>query len=463
MARAVLERPAPAREPSLRATASTAALIAAVAIGAAARWWRLGARLYQFDEAFTAVAARRPWGDLFPFLRHHDSHPPLDYVIRVPFASGGYDLFALRAPSAFFSTCALVLFAWWMRRRGWFGALATFVMALNAFQIVFGREARMYALLQLLGVISAMVLAAWLKKPRRMHAVIIGVVVFAGSMDHVSMLIFACGFFVAAGIRTDRSAWEWRGAVAAGLAAWGAVWGPSFLLQARGHHSRWIPPTSFDRVVTAVGRLVSLSAGLEVLAFATLVVGFLCLTRTHPDLARVAVFGFVVPCALIALCGLFAPVLVERTLTLGAWAPCLAIAAIPAAAGRHGTRFWLVTAVLVMTVTVPSGLGELTTRWPADDLAIAVRSVARPGDVVAIEPFGWAPVTEYAVALAFGGAQPVAIDGLPPNAAFRVGHADPTGRIWLASRSQQAELEGAACGSAPTVRGFHIRCVRLGR
>jgi len=461
MVRGLADAPAPVHERSFRDDARTAALLLAVAIGIAARWWRLGARLYQYDEAFTAVVARRPLGGLIPFLRHNDSHPPLDYLIRAPFAHDGYDLFALRAPSAIFSTCALVLFAWWMRRRGWFGVLATFVMAINGFQLLFGREARMYALLQLLGVIAAMVLAAWLEHPRRVHAVIIGVVVFIGAMDHASMLFFAVGFLVAARTRRDRPAWEWRAGVVGGIAAWSAVWGPSFVVQARDDHASWIPPTSLDRIAIAGGRLVSLRSGPELLAFVVLVVGLLCLARTHTDLARLALVAFVLPSALVALCGVFVPILIERTLTIGAWAPCLALAAIPAFAAKLGSRFAVAAVVVVMVITVPSGIDVLTAKWPDDDVARALRSVAGPGDVVAIDPGGWAALTDYGVASALGGAQPVEIDGLAPKTAFLVGHAQPTGRIWLATQFHQSSIAGDACGQSFRVGEFRIQCVRV--
>jgi hypothetical protein len=461
MVRGLADAPAPVHERSFRDAARTAALLLAVAIGVAARWWRLGARLYQYDEAFTAVAARRPLGGLVPFLRDNDSHPPLDYLIRAPFAHGGYDLFALRAPSAVFSTCALVLFAWWMRRRGWFGVLATFVMATNGFQLLFGREARMYALLELLGVIAAMVLAAWLEHPRRLHAVIIGVVVFVGAMDHASMLFFAMGFLVAAGTRRDRPAWEWRAGVIGGLAAWSALWGASFVAQARGDHAGWIPPTSLDRIAIAGGRLVSLRSGPEIVAFVVLGFGLFCLVRTQTDLARLAAVAFVLPSALVALCGIFVPILIERTLTLGAWAPCLAIAAIPAFAAKHGSRFAAAVVVVVVVITVPSGIDVLTAKWPDDDVARALRSVAGPGDVVAIDPGGWAALTDYGVAAALGGAQPVEIDGLAPNTAFLVGDAQPTGRIWLATQSHRSSIEGDACARSWRVGEFRIQCVRV--
>ena len=94
----------------------------------------------------------RPFGDLLSYLRHTDLHPPLDYILRAPFARAGASDFMIRFPSVVLSTAALALFAWWMRARGWFGVVATALMAVSTFQLTYGGEARMYALLQLLGV-----------------------------------------------------------------------------------------------------------------------------------------------------------------------------------------------------------------------------------------------------------------------------------------------------------------------
>jgi len=80
---------------------------------------------------------------------------------------------------------------------------------------------------------------------------------------------------------------------------------------------------------------------------------------------------------------------------------------------------------------------------------------------VAIDPGGWAALTDYGVASALGGAQPVEIDGLAPKTAFLVGHAQPTGRIWLATQFHQSSIAGDACGQSFRVGEFRIQCVRV--
>ena len=151
------------------------------------------------------MAGRRSLGDMFSYLRDADAHPPLDYLLRDPLARAGASAFVFRAPSLVFSVGALALFAWWMRTRAVAGVVATALFALSGFAVAYGSEARMYALLQLLGVAAAMTAESWLRAPRRRHAVLIGVVVLVGCLDHTSMFLLGGALLVLAGWRRDRA------------------------------------------------------------------------------------------------------------------------------------------------------------------------------------------------------------------------------------------------------------------
>ena len=111
-----------------------------------------------------------------------------------------------RLPSVLCSIAALVVFAVWMRNRGVLGVMATALFALNGFLIHYGREARMYALLELVGVVAAVVCEAWLRSPRRAH-----LVWRSPSLDLVAVFTHAVGFFLLAGLMCPRRA---RGATA---------------------------------------------------------------------------------------------------------------------------------------------------------------------------------------------------------------------------------------------------------
>jgi len=252
----VLDQPPGVVAPSRTATAArsrtTWALAVVVVVGVALRAWRLGFNGLTFDESFTAMAARLPLGHLFDHLRTQDSHPPLDYLLRAPLARSGASDALLRAPSLLFSVGALVLFAWWMRDRGLAGIMATVVLAGSSFQIYYGGEARMYALLELLGVASAVVAERWLRDSPMWCAWAAGVLVGLALFDHVSGFLLAAGMLTIAGIRTDRRAWMWPAAVAAGVGSWAILWGTSFAQQAGGDWANWIPRTSASSFAGAV-------------------------------------------------------------------------------------------------------------------------------------------------------------------------------------------------------------------
>src|SRR4051812_31912521 len=222
-----------------RVDAITIGLVGAVALGAGLRLWALGRSKLNYDESFTAMAGRLPVGRLFTFLTAHDSHPPLDYLLHAPFARAGANEFWFRLPSALCSIGALVLLAVWLRPHGRVAVLGTALVAVSAFQIAHGRDARMYAELEVLGVGMAFLTDRWLHAPARHHAPLLGVLVLAGLFTHVSMFLLAAGLLAVAGVRRDREAWRWRAAIALPVAIWAATWGPHFLVQARGGHSTW--------------------------------------------------------------------------------------------------------------------------------------------------------------------------------------------------------------------------------
>ena len=75
----------------------------------------------------------------FGYLEVRDSYPPLDYLLRAPLARVGSDEFWFRFPSVVCSIGAVALFAWWMRRHGIQGMIATALLAVSAFELVHGR------------------------------------------------------------------------------------------------------------------------------------------------------------------------------------------------------------------------------------------------------------------------------------------------------------------------------------
>jgi uncharacterized membrane protein len=404
-----------------------------VLFGGVLRFWALGANRLGFDESFTAMAGRLPVGDLFEHLRVRDSHPPLDYLLHAPLARAGVDEFWFRVPSALFSVGAVALFAWWMRRRGFAGLVATALLAVSAFQLVHGREARMYADLELMGVAAAVLADSWLRRPRAWHAPVTGALVFVGLLTHTSMFLLGAGLLLVPGRRTDRDAWRWRVALSSGLLGWAVVWGPSFLRQTRGGHSDWIPRTTVSGMIHTYGGLVTFDPALHLAALVTIAAGAWFLVRADRHLGRVWVCCALVPAALAAATGVVAPVLLDRTLTLAAWGPLLAIAYfVSEAAGAR--RLLGGIAVLVLAVAmIPPAIAAVSGTSGPDRVLRHLEQVTRAGDVVALHPGG--RLHELTWSLGARGPHPysvVRVVGFGDTAGIALDPSGPpSGRLWL--------------------------------
>jgi hypothetical protein len=403
-----------------------------VVIGAVLRLWRLGAAQMNFDESFTAMTGRLPLGTVFSFLRLHDSHPPLDYLLQYPLARLGANAFVFRLPAAVCSIAALALFAWWLRDRGRVGILATGAMAICSFQLLYAREARMYGPMQLIGVASAVVADSWLRSPSRRQVAMIGALTFVGLMTHTSMILMTIGLLALAGLRKDPDSWRWRAGIATGALGWALLWGGSFLVQSRGGHSSWIPHTTWARFVNTVSVLVIYRQGIGALIGAAIVAGLVVCRQRDRVLARVLTCGFVVPVVVGALVGLRAPVLIGRTFTVVAWGALLAFAFVLDALIRE-TRVLGVAAVAVAALAMVWALPHVLYVPGPTAVLTELEHVARPGDVVAIQPLSKSVELDWTFGVRSddGPARVVHLAGLGnAHALALVGHR-PTGRIWL--------------------------------
>ncbi len=403
-----------------------------VAIGAALRLWDLGASRFGYDEAFTAMAGRLPLGGLVDFITRHDSHPPLDYLIHAPFARAGVSEFWFRFPSVVMSIAALALLAWWLRPRGGVAIWATVVMAVDPFQISHGRDARMYAELEFIGVAVAALTGAWLTRPRARHAFLLGVLVFAGLLTHVSMFLLAAGLLTVPGLRRDRAAWQWRAAITSGGLGWAMVWGTHFVIQAQGGHSSWIPSTTPATLTTAVAHLLTFDSLLVVPAVAVVLAGAVLLVRSDARLGRVWLCCFAVPVAIAAIVGLAEPVVLDRTFTLMAWAPVVALAFVLDAIVRRHRLVGALAVASVIAVALPSALNTITAHKGPDSPLRALEARVRPGDIAAVQPLSKAPELQWSLGVkTHSSTRQVAVPGSPRAFGIRIGAGAPTGRVWL--------------------------------
>ncbi len=407
-------------------------LPALVAVGVLLRVWRAGVNGLTFDETFTAMAGRRSVGDLLAFLRSADSHPPLDYLLRMPLARAEVSDFVFRSPSVVASACALGLFAWWVRKRGWLGVVATALMAVSTFQLVYGGEARMYALLQLLGVGVAMLALEWLRRPRDWHAWAVGGLLLVAAFDHVSALLLAAGVFLLPWTRRDPVALRWRFGAAIPVVVWTIVWGPAMVEQRSGNFASWIPLTTPGGFADVVARHVTYTEWTKPLAFLAVVGGGLVLVRADRLLGRVFVCCAVVPFVLAAVVGVFVPFFFDRTLTLSSWAAPLAVAFLVEWVRERYRTIGIAFGALVVVLALMSSIWFFGLPWDTDLSMQHLEAVAQPGDVLAVYPARQADIVEWRIGVR--GPRParaVSVRGLPDTEAIELEGAATTGRVWL--------------------------------
>ncbi len=145
-----------------------AAFLAVLALGAALRFYRLERESFWIDEVLSLEVARQPWPSLLA-ATGHDGHPPLyAAALRTWILTFGDGDAAVRSLSALFGVTALPAFFLLARRllpTG--GALVgTLLFACSSYHIYYSQEARNYALLVLLTLLSWLALLALDEEPR---------------------------------------------------------------------------------------------------------------------------------------------------------------------------------------------------------------------------------------------------------------------------------------------------------
>jgi hypothetical protein len=142
---------------------------------------------------------------------------------------------------------------------------------------------------------------------------------------------------------------------------------------------------------------------------------------------------FVIPLTLATVAGLAAPVLLDRTLTMVAWAPMLAIAVVLDRLLRRAPAFGIVAVVVAALLLLPPSFSALAGSTGADRALRRLEPVARPGDVVAVRAAGKAPEVQWTLGVRGRHLwHPVTLtDVVPTVAGLRIGGGAPTGRIWV--------------------------------
>jgi hypothetical protein len=157
-------------------------LAAAVALGAALRFWRLGHQSFWYDESVTVGLLHHSLGGMLSALPNVEGTPPVYYCVAWVWARVfGFGEAGIRSLSAV-AGVALILSAYGIGSRlisGRAGLVAAWLVACNPFLIWYSQEARAYSLLALMAAL-ALLAFAHLLSPRPRARWIVGWAVFGG-------------------------------------------------------------------------------------------------------------------------------------------------------------------------------------------------------------------------------------------------------------------------------------------
>ncbi|MFN8377969.1 MAG: glycosyltransferase family 39 protein [Anaerolineae bacterium] len=174
--------------------------VAVLLVAAGLRFHELGTQSLWNDEGNSFVQAGRSLAEIAEHAAR-DIHPPGYYWLLAGWkALTGDTEFALRSLSVLASVLS-VAFALALGRRlygVWAGLVAALFVALNTFSIYYAQEARMYALLALLGAAGMWALVGLVLRPKGRWAVALGLINAAGLYTQYAypLLLAAQGFLV---------------------------------------------------------------------------------------------------------------------------------------------------------------------------------------------------------------------------------------------------------------------------
>ncbi len=198
--------------------------------------------------------------------------------------------------------------------------------------------------------------------------------------------------------------------------------------------------------------------------FVAVVGGGVLLVRRERALGAVWAALFALPLALAALAGLAAPVLLDRTLTLTAWAPLLAIAMLLDWLLRRERVVGVLAIVALAMLLVPPTITAVSQSSGPDRALRRLEAVACPGDVVAVRSALKAPEVQWTLGVrGHVPWRPVMVAGVTPQVAgLALGGAPPTGRVWVLDWSSRVrEADGyTRCAPDQNFGVSRIMCLR---
>jgi len=347
---------------------------------------------FWIDEGLSVGIADRPLTDI-PGVMRQDGSPPLYYVLLHGWMRiAGNSEPGARTLSLLFATLAIPVSFWaaqalFGRRAGWIAAV---LAATNPFMTQYAQEARMYALVALLGTIACACLARALiastsERERRSWAIGSAVALAAMFYTHNWCLFFAMAWGATWLVLLWRADAATRPTLLrAGLIAFGGAillwlpWVPTFVYQVAHTGAPWSQSPSVSALLGVPGQLLGTVAQGVLALTAGAGVGAL-LTRGEQARARVALILLAVGAATVLIAWLVSqasPAWANRYLAVGLGPLLLAASGGLAYAGRLGLAGLLIVALMGIGDGAPSQKSNVR------DVAQAITPSLSRGDLV---------------------------------------------------------------------------------
>jgi mannosyltransferase len=376
-------------------TLDAAFVAALIAASLALRAPGLGRSLWM-DEGIAIGIASHPLAQI-PGVLRMDGSPPLYYVLL-----HGWMAVAGRSEVAVHLLSLLVAglcvpAAWWAGRAAADRRAAAVLAALVAcspYLSTYARDARMYPLVVLLGLLCTGLFASAYVRRRRRHRVAFGIALALTLYTHNWALFLAAGLVVALAVvvraapRRERAALVRDGIVGFGLA--GALylpWVPSLLAQVRHTGAPWATRPGLGDLIGVPGALLGGTAAALVVVLAA--GAGLARGRPPRGLGAALAVAAVLPPVIGWLLSQATPAWTVRYLAV-VLAPALLLAAAGLArAGRAGVAALAGVAVLWAAAPIVPATSD------ASAIARGARPLLRPGDLVVSTSPGQLPVLAY--------------------------------------------------------------------
>jgi 4-amino-4-deoxy-L-arabinose transferase-like glycosyltransferase len=360
------------------------------------------------DEAYTfEIATQSGLGDVLEVVHDTSITPPLHYVLAWAAAKVGEPTFWVRVPSLLAGTATIpLLYVLGVRTVGRTAALAgTAVLALSPFALFYSDEARAYATLMLLIVVSTLALVSALASRRRGWWVLFAISSCAALYTHYTA-VFPLAAQAAWALWAHRERWREILVAHAAVALGYLPWLPAYLDQRRNtlgiktieflapftprtvweSTSRLVPGHPFVELGEVPGRvaLVLLVVGLAV----ALIGAARHVERPSPALVLVAAVAVATPVGALLYSAFGSSIFAARNLLASLPALCLVAGALIASAPRTYRVIALPLVLAALLVGSVKALGPDYRRPPWKQAADLIDAQAGPRDpVVEIQAF----------------------------------------------------------------------------